>query len=104
MANPAHDYFLNVLYPLQDEVLSVASSLESGLYLSDGTALSRGYLQHRFSEDLDFFADDARDFGLWASRLTQALQKDARWFLQIHQREDRLIRAALESANGGSQD
>lgn len=32
------------------------------LYLTGGTALSRFYLQHRFSEDLDFFANNEDSF------------------------------------------
>jgi len=45
------DYF-NLLYPLQDEVLRVLKRLETGLYLTGGTAASRGYLNHRLSDDL----------------------------------------------------
>jgi hypothetical protein len=97
MANPDPDYYLNVLYPLQDEVLAVASSVKTGLYLSGGTAVSRGYLHHRFSEDLDLFADDSPSFALWTARLIEALGKDPRWSLTILQREDRLIRLALQS-------
>ena len=39
-------------------MLQVLSATETGLYLSGGTAASRGYLQHRFSEDLDLFVND----------------------------------------------
>jgi predicted nucleotidyltransferase component of viral defense system len=31
-------------------------------YLTGGTALSRAYLKHRYSDDLDFFLNDADDF------------------------------------------
>jgi len=95
MAKADPSYYLNVLYPLQDEVLAIISSLETGLYLSGGTAVSRGYLHHRFSEDLDLFADDAPDFRLWAARLVQALAKDKRWRLEVVQREERLVRMVL---------
>ncbi len=96
--DPSH--FLNALYPFQDEVLAITSSLEIGLYLSGGTAVSRGYLHHRFSEDLDLFADDAADFSLWAARLIQALAKDQRWRLEVVQREERLVRMALTAPQG----
>ncbi|MCZ7666433.1 MAG: nucleotidyl transferase AbiEii/AbiGii toxin family protein [Chloroflexi bacterium] len=41
----------------QKELLKVIgrSSLGDNFYLTGGTALAAFYLQHRFSEDLDFF-------------------------------------------------
>ena len=39
-----------------------ASQLCGSFYLTGGTALSAVYLQHRLSEDLDFFT--ANDFGI----------------------------------------
>lgn len=100
MAKASPSYYLDILYPLQDQVLAIISSLETGLYLSGGTAVSRGYLHHRFSEDLDLFADDAPDFGLWAARLIQALAKDQCWRLEVVQREERLFRIALTAPQG----
>jgi len=43
------------LYQLQDKFLSWWQSLELPFYLTGGTALGRYYLNHRCSEDLDFF-------------------------------------------------
>jgi len=43
------------LYLLQDKFLSWWLSLDLPFYLTGGTALGRFYLNHRFSEDLDFF-------------------------------------------------
>ena len=51
-------FYLNQLYPFQELVLRELTAVDSGFYLSGGTALSRGYLDHRFSDDLDFFVDD----------------------------------------------
>lgn len=48
MNNPS--YFYEHLYPLQDRVLALIQKIETGLYLSGGTAASRGYLNHRFSD------------------------------------------------------
>jgi len=73
--DPSH-YFSRV-YPLQDSVLSRLTALDTGLYLTGGTAASRGYLHHRFSDDLDLFANDAGDFVLWADRVVHALASDA---------------------------
>jgi len=47
------------LYRLQDVVLAELANLGTGFYLGGGTALSRFYLQHRYSDDLDFFSHDA---------------------------------------------
>jgi len=63
VANPSAFYF-DVLYPFQDRVLNVVNRIDTGFYLTDGTASSRGYLQHRFSDDLDFFLNDDDRFGL----------------------------------------
>lgn len=43
------------LYQLQDKFLSWWLTLDLPFYLTGGTALGRFYLNHRFSEDLDFF-------------------------------------------------
>ena len=56
------DYYQNILYPLQDKVLHVVANLPVEFYLTGGTALSRAYLHHRYSDDLDFFVNHALDF------------------------------------------
>jgi predicted nucleotidyltransferase component of viral defense system len=45
------------LYKLQDKAFSVLSGNYGKLYLTGGTVLDRFYLNHRYSEDLDFFAN-----------------------------------------------
>lgn len=50
-----NDY--NKLYQLQDKFLSWWLSLGLPFYLTGGTALGRFYLNHRFSDDLDFFTN-----------------------------------------------
>jgi hypothetical protein len=65
-----HDrYYKKELYPFQDEVLGVIGDVDSDFYLTGGTALSRSYLRHRYSDDLDFFVNDAGDF----KKQTQAI-------------------------------
>ena len=66
-------FYFEVLYPFQDRVLKVVNELETGFYLGGGTAASRGYLNHRFSDDLDLFVDDDDRFTLWAGRVTRSL-------------------------------
>ena len=56
------EYYINKLYPFQDEIFGAINSLEVNLYLTGGTALSRFYLNHRYSDDLDFFANSSSTF------------------------------------------
>ena len=50
------------IYPLQDKVLKIVESANLDFYLTGGTALGRCYLGHRFSDDLDFFVNDHKEF------------------------------------------
>ncbi|MEI6387968.1 MAG: nucleotidyl transferase AbiEii/AbiGii toxin family protein [Spirochaetota bacterium] len=54
------EYYEKKLYPLQDGVLRCVEGCGTRFFLTGGTALSRGYFNHRYSDDLDFFvcADD----------------------------------------------
>lgn len=69
------DYYQNILYPLQDKILSLVSGLSTDFYLTGGTALSRVYLHHRYSDDLDFFANEIPDFKKQVSSVIKALEK-----------------------------
>jgi predicted nucleotidyltransferase len=89
-------FYFQQLYPLQDEVLKLLTGLDTGLYLTGGTAASRGYLAHRFSDDLDLFANDAQAFALWADRLVQELASEPAWNLKVAQREKRFVRLFVE--------
>lgn len=50
------------LYRIQDKVLQVLQPVIGSFYLTGGTALGRFYLNHRFSEDLDFFMNKSDAF------------------------------------------
>jgi predicted nucleotidyltransferase component of viral defense system len=91
MANSS--YYFDVLYPYQDRVLKVINQVETEFYLRGGTAASRAYLNHRFSDDLDFFVNDDSRFGLWVERLIQAL--NARWNCDVLLKEERFARFNL---------
>lgn len=56
------DMDLQKLYELQDKVLALVFAESSDLYLTGGTCLHRFILEKRFSEDLDFFANDSSLF------------------------------------------
>jgi len=55
MSLSASDY--QKLYKFQDEVFAELRNELSGFYLTGGTALGRFYLNHRYSDDLDFFVN-----------------------------------------------
>lgn len=80
------------LYALQDEVLAVIFEESAGFYLTGGTALSRFYLNYRYSDDLDFFNHDIvvfpDAFRLILTRLTLtwpeiSIEVDARDFKRL---------------------
>jgi hypothetical protein len=50
------------LYQIQDKILSALKPVLTTFYLTGGTALGRFYLNHRFSEDLDFFSNKSDTF------------------------------------------
>jgi hypothetical protein len=92
VANPPSFYF-DALYPLQDRVIRTFNQADTGFYLSGGTAASRGYLQHRFSDDLDYFVNDDSRFGLWVERIIQALNQN--WRCEVLMKEERFARLNL---------
>jgi hypothetical protein len=89
------DLFLEHLYPMQDRALARIAALETGFYLTGGTAASRGYLHHRFSDDLDLFVNDDDRFALWAQRVIQALAGGVDSHLEVVLREARFVRVNL---------
>lgn len=58
----SENFYSDYLYPLQDEVLQLIDREKTGFYLTGGTALSRFYLNHRYSDDLDFFQNQSPSF------------------------------------------
>ncbi len=89
-------FYFHVLYPFQDEVLKVLNRVKTGFYLTGGTAASRGYLNHRFSDDLDFFVNDDARFILWTDRWIQALSEN--WRVEVSLRGERFVRLFLHTS------
>jgi len=50
------------LYLFQNKVLSLINRLQTPFYLTGGTALSRYYLFHRYSDDIDLFVNSDNRF------------------------------------------
>jgi Nucleotidyl transferase AbiEii toxin, Type IV TA system len=88
-------FYFERLYPFQDAVLAEISVLETPFYLAGGTAASRGYLEHRFSDDLDLFVNDDAQFVLWTDRIVQALRRSQLWHCEVTTREERFVRLSL---------
>ena len=61
MTSPSQYYEKN-LYPLQDGVMNTLSKCGVRFFLTGGTALSRAYYNHRYSDDLDFFVNNDDDY------------------------------------------
>ena len=56
------EYYEKNLYPLQDGVLNILNHSDSNFFLTGGTALSRAYYNHRYSDDLDFFLNQSQNY------------------------------------------
>lgn len=76
-------YYTDRLYPLQDRVLKEIEKSDTFLYLTGGTVVSRFYLNHRYSDDLDLFANQHKDFEKEIDRVTQHLKRSFEVDLQV---------------------
>lgn len=73
----------NKLYRLQDKFLAWWHSLGYPFYLTGGTALGRFYLNHRFSEDLDFFLNNDAHYSQYIEDLKNKIS--AQFTVNINQ-------------------
>jgi len=71
-----NSYYNDTLYPLQDKVLKLIDGLKTSFYLTGGTALSRCYLHHRYSDDLDFFVNNELNFAKVVEKILINLNKE----------------------------
>ena len=55
-------FYPDRIYPFQDKILQAVEAANLDFYLTGGTALGRCYLGHRYSDDLDFFVNDHKEF------------------------------------------
>jgi len=69
-------YYEKNLYPLQDGVLDILSRSDTDFFLTGGTALSRGYYHHRYSDDLDFFLDRSQTYDEQLDRVLAMLTEN----------------------------
>ncbi len=78
-------YYTDRLYPLQDRVLREIEKSDTFLYLTGGTVVSRFYLNHRYSDDLDLFANQHKDFEKEIDRVTNHLKLSFEVDLQVRE-------------------
>ena len=69
-------YYEESLYPLQNGVLRAVANCKTQFFLTGGTALSRAYYSHRYSDDLDFFVNNATDFHEQVELVMAKLKED----------------------------
>lgn len=86
-------FYFDRLYPFQDRLLQIINAAETDFYLTGGTAISRGYFQHRLSDDLDMFVNDDDRFPLFSDRLFHALEQSPGIVTKVFQRDERFVRA-----------
>lgn len=70
---PSSELNWKSLYKLQDKILHTIKNELGSFYLTGGTALSRYYLNHRCSEDLDFFCHKEDEFGTIVDDVVRSL-------------------------------
>ena len=75
--NSSPDYYRDKLYPFQDGILKIVKELELPFYLTGGTALSRFYYNHRFSDDLDLFVNDDSEYGNYVTCFWDYLEQNS---------------------------
>ncbi len=87
------NYYSNKLYPLQDKFLHLMNSLNTDFYLTGGTALSRFYLHHRYSDDLDFFVNNSNHFKENVSTILATKEID----FEVGVRDEMFVRIMLNA-------
>lgn len=70
----SNHFYKDNLYPLQDKVLKVIGTSDTPFYLTGGTVLGRFLLNHRYSDDLDFFLNSDSDFKEHTDKLIEHLK------------------------------
>jgi len=68
-------YYEEKLYPLQNGVLSIVKKSRTPFFLTGGTALSRHYFQHRYSDDLDLFVANDQDYSKHANKILKMIMQ-----------------------------
>ena len=84
------------LYKLQDKVLQIVFKTEREFYLTGGTCLSRFYFEKRYSDDLDFFADNSSRFNFAVKNIVYQLKDNFSVTKEIDSKD--FIRLRIDNA------
>ena len=84
-------YYEEKLYPLQDGVLNTLHQSDSDFFLTGGTALSRAYYNHRYSDDLDFFLSQSETYDEQLDKVLALLEESGLYFRDSHQHASKRI-------------
>lgn len=75
--------------------MALIDSLDTSFYLTGGTALSRFYFNHRYSDDLDFFVNDDPKFQDYIKLIIRSIT-DHGMKNVIEKRDDSFCRLTVE--------
>ncbi len=84
------------LYALQDAVMESIFGIENVFYLTGGTCLSRFYHAKRYSDDLDFFTHDDREFRRALREIKIALRQKFRVVEEVTSKD--FVRLKIDDA------
>ena len=90
-------YYQTKLFPLQDSALGIVQDMNLGFYLTGGTALSRCYLHHRYSDDLDFFMNANPHFKAECTQIIDRFRDERHWTVSVGTVADTFLRMSLET-------
>ena len=74
--NSFEKFYKEKLYRFQDGVMRIINALNTPFYLTGGTALSRHYFNHRFSDDLDLFVNQNPHYSDFVQSIFESLQRN----------------------------
>jgi predicted nucleotidyltransferase component of viral defense system len=77
-------YYEESLYPLQNGVLNAINQSGTDFFLTGGTALSRAYYHHRYSDDLDFFVNASLSYDEQMDKIFASLQEAGFFWDEAH--------------------
>lgn len=88
------EFYEGALYKIQDEALKSVKSCATPFYLTGGTALSRGYFNHRYSDDLDLFVNDDERFSEYVDKVVARFISDG-FFVDASEKSSETFRQVI---------
>lgn len=86
--NALEKYYEENLYPLQNGVQNIVKKSGTPFFLTGGTALSRHYLHHRYSDDLDLFVINDPEFSSHVTKLLESfIEKEIDGYINVNRSE-----------------